>query len=692
MFDMLVKERTNLNFGYNFINPSTVGEKLAHINSRPFKKEICDSKTSICPNCDQDTRLTRTYNRVIDFLAETVEYQVVYYYCDSCKLGWPSIPVDCLPNISIGIDVIGHIAKWHVLYGQSFETISQHLNECHAIIRSANSIKTCFYRFEIFCLKAQTLFISVIQEFLQTQEVKFGIFDEAFYNSLYNDKLCLGIMFLPETRVIAGIQVTKDHNQDTIRQIMSDFKQKISDLDILGVDLAPMYTNPISEVFTAVSLQYCVFHFFQILYRNIVRPFAIEVKQLVKEDLEKLRSRIKERFKQLRKSIPGKYIKLLEDLEKRFNYCLKKRNPNYLVIEFEIFVTELFNSITEAKKKSDYSFSIDSNEHLLILGLEGIINISKILLAKLKRNTHLIQFQELFNFMSEIKILFQQTEEDSFNVQYQKIEQMTENSSNQHIFDVLKYLKKYQSNLTLYLSAGVDKTTSLLEQVNQRMKKNTKNNRGAHYETTLQSYANIYQFFWNTEPLQLENELKKSKKSPIGRLSVSTENSDIVDLNGEWWSWLQPIPYHEYRKQVIIAKKRRKSESQLLVNKRQKFKDKNSSDYSIKAKNRWKNSKTLVKLKDFVNIKKIEDIPTLLDKNCLKSLSQFDKDLYNFLLKFSDGVNRSFLKEFFKLPRSTIYDSLTRLGVRKLVVRKKIRLKKRGQPSIHFVAQPIPNG
>ena len=348
---MIAKERTNFNSGYNFINPFTVGEKLSHVHSRPFKKEICDSKTNICPNRGQNTRLTRSYDRIIYHLTETVEYEIVYYYCDYCKFAWPSIPADCLPNLSLGIDVIGHIAKWHVMYGQSFKTISKHLKECHGIIRSANSIRTCFYRFEIFCLKTQSIFETVIQEYLQNQEVKFAIFDEAFFGSLYNNKLCMGIMLLPETRVIAGIKVTKNHNQDVIRQVMMDFRQKISDLDFIGVDLAPMYTNPISEVFTAISIQNCVFHFFQILYRNVVSPFAIEVKQLIKEEIKSFRSTIKEHFKRTRRQMPGKYIELLEDLEKRFDFCLKNRYPNYLIIEFEIFIAELFDATKEAKKK-----------------------------------------------------------------------------------------------------------------------------------------------------------------------------------------------------------------------------------------------------------------------------------------------------------------------------------------------------
>ena len=102
--------------------------------------------------------------------------------------GWPSIRPDCLPNISMGIDVIGHIAKYHVLNGQSFSSISEHLQECHGIKRSVNALRDSFYRFEILCQKSQKLFETAIQAYFENKNVKFATFDEAFYKSLYNSK------------------------------------------------------------------------------------------------------------------------------------------------------------------------------------------------------------------------------------------------------------------------------------------------------------------------------------------------------------------------------------------------------------------------------------------------------------------------------------------------------------------------
>lgn len=246
--------------------------------------------------------------------------------------------------------------------------------------------------------------------------------------------------------------------------------------------------------------------------------------------------------------------------------------------------------------------------------------------------------------------------------------------------------------MTTYLRKGVEKTTSVLEQVNQRMKKNTKNNRGGHYETTMQDFANIYQFFWNTEPLQLSSESKTSKKSPFARLSESISKDELTDLTGQWWSWLQPMSYHEYRKQVQIKIKQHKSESIASLDAKKQMQNNLSINYSEKAKRRWQNSKTLQSLKNLKNIKpeKIKSVKTSADT--LKKQYPFDQDLYHFLLRFPDGVERSFLVKYFKLPRTTIYDSLVRLQNVKLIYRKTLLISKRGRPPVYYFAVPLPNG
>ncbi len=690
--EMLAKERTNSTIGYNFINPSTIAEKLSHSCLRPNKYENCNSNTNICPKCGQKTKLTSNYDRLICHLSETVIYKVYYYYCYSCKTGWPSIPPDCLPNISMGIDVIGHIAKYHVLNGQSFSSISEHLQECHGIKRSVNALRDSFYRFEIVCQKSQKLFETAIQAYFENKDVKFVTFDEAFYKSLYNSKLCLGVIFLPEVQVIAGITVSKEHNQEIIKNILKNFKENIGDLDAIGVDLAPMYKEPIAEVFTAISVQYCVFHFFQILFRNIVNPLAIEIKKLLKEEIKIFRTDLKTRFESLQIQLPGKYHHLLEEIQKRFDFCLKRRYPNYLIIEIELFINELVQSVNDSRNSFDLKNFLNTQEHDFLNGLDTIIVPSESFIRKLKKNKNLIEFQEVFKAINELKSLFQLSEEEKFNHSFQEIEQKCKESSNLHLRKIFSYLVKYQSNLTTYLHKGVDKTTSILEQVNQRMKKSTKNNRGGHYETTMQGFSNIYEFFWNTQPFRSGTESKFAKKSPIARLGESIHNIQTNNLSGEWWSWLKPLAYHDYKEQAKIQKEKRKSESRVFLANKELKNNNLTLNYYEKAKNRWKKSETLQSIRNIKNINSIEIIEGKKVIGDLKGLSTFTKDLYIFLLQFPNGIQRSFLVSHFKLPRSTIYDALMRLQNKNLIYRKKQSTQKRGRQPVHYLAVPLPNG
>ncbi len=88
----------------------------------------------------------------------------------------------------------------------------------------------------------------------------------------------------------------------------------------------------------------------------------------------------------------------------------------------------------------------------------------------------------------------------------------------------------------------------------------------------------------------------------------------------------------------------------------------------------------------------ISDIPLKSLPDDLAHLVSSDKELYLFLLNYSDGVSRSFLYKSLNLARTTIYDSLIRLEIKQIVSHKSIKRHSRGRPVIHYLARPIPNG
>ena len=580
---MYANERTKNIQGYSFINPSSIGNRLEQITRREMKSIVCDSKLEYCPKCQGFVRLTAFYNRTIDHLDETVKYSVAYYYCDTCKLGWPSLPADVLPNITAGIDVLGHVAKWHVLFGQSFKTLKKHLLECHGINRCERTIQTYFQRFELLCQEVFSRFDSLVQEYFENQDVKFALFDETFFSSLYNAKLCMGILFLPEIRVIAGIKIMENRNQEVIKQTMKEFHQRFGSLDVLVVDLAPIYVKPLTEVYTAISLQYCVFHFFQILFRKIVNPVALSNRQLLKDKIRSLQKKGKDLFLKIRKQTSGSYTEILQDLEKRFDWCLKKHWSSYLIIEVGSFIQELNNVINRKIQEIQNQFQFYSPIKIFICGLQEFTLLIARELNVIKKIPELQQFQEIYETIIDLRELFKCSNEEEFDKRYQILVKMINSSSNKYLQEILGYLKKYQSNLTVFLQTGVEKTTSLLEQVNQRIKKSTKNNRGAHYRTTMQSFGNLYQFFWNTEPLQLREELKHEIRSPISRLAETIMNSYTFDTSQAWWAWMQPFDYHYYRKQVSKKNELKIQEYKVIQERRNLNKSNEGLTYEKKA-------------------------------------------------------------------------------------------------------------
>ncbi len=678
--------------GNNFIDPSNLGEFIARVEERPEVFHQCDSGLDYCPKCGQKIRYTSKYERTVDHLNEQVHYMVSYYYCDRCSLGWPSIPPGTLPNITLGLDVIGHIAKWHVLDQQSFSTISKHLRECHGIIRDAKTIERNIERFTFFIEDAMSLFDSLVQAYLADQTIKEGLFDETFFDSLYDMKLCLGVLLLPKVRVIAGVNVTDKRNQEYIKETWEEFLRRFGEFDVLGVDLASLYGHPASEVFTSVSLQFCVFHFFQILYRKIINPAARETKKLIKEEVKALKKDIKSEFASLKKAIHGEGLELCQELEKRLNWCLNRRWPNYLVIELNSFRKELVKRCNTIEKED---ISLKQSQHDLERFRKGLLEIIDILKGFEERMKHIPElqnFQVLNQHMKLLQEIFKETNEVAFEKKREAFLLKCEQTNNEEVKALEEYFRKYEANLSIYLKKGVEKTTSLLEQMNQRMKKTTKNNRGGHYQFTLQSFAEFFQFFWNTEPLQLKNESREEMRSPISRMSESIASPLPIDPSQPWWSMLGPISYHSYRQRVKKRKQVRSKEFQSLREKKDVTTINSTLSPEQRADQRWQNSQTLKKLSLlFTQSEPPPENPKNI-KSVIDGLSTFDKVVYSILISLMEGITRTDLVKMLKVPRSTLYDSLMRLEIVGLVKGLAIKSSKVGRQPVKFFACPIPNG
>ena len=77
---------------------------------------------------------------------------------------------------------------------------------------------------------------------------------------------------------------------------MKECKEKLGEFDVLVTDLDPLYKPIIEKVFVATSVQFCVFHFFNILFREIVRPLWSEIKQEWQQELNECRKIMKRLF------------------------------------------------------------------------------------------------------------------------------------------------------------------------------------------------------------------------------------------------------------------------------------------------------------------------------------------------------------------------------------------------------------
>jgi len=299
-------------------------------------------------------------------------------------------------------------------------------------------------------------------------------------------------------------------------------------------------------------------------------------------------------------------------------------------------------------------------------------------------------FQLLQQQITRVQQVFQESNEERFDLEYHTIINECMESSEQVLQHLGKYLQKYQDNLSVYLQWGLEKTTSLLEQVFQRLKKTTSNGRGGKDQESLDRFVQLYQFFWNVEPLRLRGERTADTRSPLARLGEHMALPIPLDLGQRWWYWLSPMTYHDYRNRVReFTQQRRKEWNHIQEFRKQKQKVVGKT-LEERAQNRWKQSKTLRLLKDLIftdpQVKKkknftVEDF-TRLELNV--------KLIYNVLLLYPSGLSRKKLVELIKLPRTTIYDKLVLLQTAGLVTTKLVSQKRRGRPVTLFLAKPLP--
>jgi len=685
-------KRTIITLGSHFINPSGLQELLNQTSQRSERFANCVPSITNCPCCRKKLRVTRSYYRKIDHLSERVVYRINYSYCDFCKRGFPNLPSCVLPNINVGLDVLGHVAYWHILKQQSFSTLKIHLRDCHGILRDETTIARYVERFSILSENTQIMFNELIRAYLASQKTKFAVFDEAFFNSLYNKKLCLALFLLPNCRVIAGINVTYKRNHDFLEHVMQNFQQKMGELDAIAVDMSPFYSKPISVAFTAVSVQFCVFHFFQLIFKKIIHPAANKASKMLQKEIKSLRAEIKSDFGQLQQTLPGKYFGLCRELESRIQWCLKRKWINYILIEIQSLRKELQKQYSIPIREKKYA----NDEHQALREFKtGLINITRKIRkweTKFKKSEAIQQFQELIDYVTAIRNLFQETQEESFKQKLSQIQQTSNSSINSAIHKIAAYLQQYQENMSIYLQSGMEKTTSLIEQVFQRLKKTTANYRGGHYELSMQKFVELYRFFWNTEPIKLRDERNMLKRSPLTRMSENTALPIPIDTSTRWWGWLLPLEYSTYRKRVKRNKKLRNFERITVLSQKPVLGKKELHTRKEKAKYRWQHSKTLFRVREYFKSPNCKLKPIKNPKLTLNTLFPRDRVIYKILREQPSGVARKIIEKRLELPRTVVYESLERLESAYLIIRKNAPRKGGGKTPVIFAPLLLDNG
>lgn len=662
----LAGAKASESFGYNpprftFIEPAALGTDIRSSFTKPTRNEVCDSKLEFCLDCGGKVRHVTSRQRLVEYLYERVWYEVHYYYCDHCKTSWPSIPPGALPNIGTGLDVFGMIAYMHSLRGKSYKVISEDLKDYFQMKRDPTTIGDYFNRFSLFTDEAQQVVDQWVQMYLEQQEESQGMFDETFFKGLASEKLCMGVFLIPEVRVIAGVRVTEVHNHAYLNEFFTEVRERLGGVETVAVDLAPGYPAVLEKVFGAVSIQFCVFHFFQILFRRVVHPLARTLRRKVKEVIKEAKDRVKVLSKTIERRLTGEDLKVAQELLKRLQWCLNRGWVYYLVAEVGSFNRELTRILRRSEVRQNSPPHSQNQSQTFQSFVKAVQKLTTSLLTTIQSCPDLKQFEEVYNVVQELKQLFRSETEEEFQQREGKLAQLWDETSNSSVNELKQLFGKYKANLTPYLQKGLEKTTSLLEQVNQRLKKNTSHHRGGVNQTTLQLFADVYAFFANTTPVRLRGETTADERSPMQRVVEAVTQHDSTNVDHPWWSWVPPLQYHRYRSRVKQLKQRLREGRSRRKQKNNANDGKKCLPYTDKARQRWEGSKTLQTLEKRL----CQPLQTSHNQPSSSSppeqLFPHDLAIYGELQQYPLGVAKT---EFYKTTRyskRTLSDSLARL-------------------------------
>ena len=465
---------------------------------------------------------------------------------------------------------------------------------------------------------------------------------------------------------------------------MKECKEKLGEFDVLVTDLDPLYKPIIEKVFVATSVQFCVFHFFNILFREIVRPLWSEIKQEWQQELNECRKIMKRLFITSKGKLSPEEGKLWDRLSEVTLWSLERRKPYQLLTELSIFQLELKKrSFNDRITSSQEKVPVISNQ-LLMRELKELIKQLKVVQGKLMAVTNSKTYSSLQQYLMMLKDLFQETDTEKFSSDYQRIMNETSQSKNRHINRLGSYLQKYQDELSVFLQKGAEKTTSLLEQQFHRLKKTTSHHRGAHDDDSMLMYSEIYRYFWNIRPVQLVGEKASDKRSPISRLSDNTTSELSVNTTSDIFDMSKSIGYHDYRKQVNVKRNKRKTLWAAYKADTSSKKHVKDISYEESATARWSQSDTLQAVQEALmrEVKApVYDIPV---PETARPLRPFDKKLLTVLSESTTGLTGSELCSLLQAARSTVYDCIVRLEVFGLVYRQSVPRKTCGRPVVRF--------
>jgi hypothetical protein len=257
---MNIIRNNNFSVEYNTRLSSFTGDKPAYLVSLQGKLKLADT---VCPSCGHIDYVENGYHNVENSIICSLGLQIKIgqFFCKRCKTFWSSDR--------------GLIDTFIQQEKEFAKSIMLGCVRCGLSLAKAKEIIGKQMGIEYSIQYLSELYISAIDQIkIEKVSSASGVYNyDEQYLLVNGEKVCRLTVKDAVTKKIIFDKQTKDAMKETIKRVLSEELEGLS-VEVFIVDMRQMYPEMLRELYPNVKVQWCIFHLYKIIWKEMQDKFG----------------------------------------------------------------------------------------------------------------------------------------------------------------------------------------------------------------------------------------------------------------------------------------------------------------------------------------------------------------------------------------------------------------------------------